>query len=55
MGFDFMLVSATDGSPLAGVVRQHKSESRSQLVPLDTDLLYRSDAHLRVLGGAFFK
>ena len=51
MGFDFMLVSAADGSPLAGVVRQPRSESRGQLVPLDTDLLYHSDADLRVLGG----
>jgi len=51
MGFDFMLLSAADGSPLAGVVRQPKSESRGQLVPLDTDLLYHSDADLRVLGG----
>jgi len=51
MGFDFMLVSAADGSPLAGVVRQTKSESRGQLAPLDTDLLYHSDADLRVLGG----
>ena len=38
MGFDFMLVSAADGSPLAGVVRQPKTESRGQLVHLDTDL-----------------
>ena len=51
MGFDFMLLSAADGSPLAGVVRQTKSESRGQLAPLDTDLLYHSDADLRVLGG----
>ena len=52
MGFDFMLVSAADGSPLAGVVRQPKSDSRrGQLVSLDTDLLYHSDADLRVLGG----
>jgi len=51
MGFDFMLLSAADGSPLAGVVRQPRSESRGQLVPLDTDLLYHSDADLRVLGG----
>jgi HD-GYP domain-containing protein (c-di-GMP phosphodiesterase class II) len=51
MGFDFMVASAADGSPLAGVVRQPNNESRGKLVPLDTDLLYRSDAHLRVLGG----
>jgi HD-GYP domain-containing protein (c-di-GMP phosphodiesterase class II) len=57
MGFDFMLVSAPDGSPLVGVVRQTGSrpESRGQLVPLDTGLLYHSDAGFRVLNGRTFQ
>jgi HD-GYP domain-containing protein (c-di-GMP phosphodiesterase class II) len=57
MGFDFMLVSAPDGEPLAGVVRQAgaKPESRGQLEPLDTGLLYHDDAGFRVLGGRTFQ
>lgn len=36
MGFDFMLVSAPNGSPLAGVARQSSSRHlRGQLVPLE--------------------
>jgi putative nucleotidyltransferase with HDIG domain len=57
MGFDFMLVSAPDGEPLAGVVREpgDKPESRGQLEPLDTGLLYHDDAGFRVLGGRTFQ
>lgn len=57
MGFDFMLVSAPDGAPLAGVVRDGNgdAEKRGQLVPLDTSLLYRSDAGFRVLAGRTFQ
>ena len=57
MGFDFMLVSAPGGAPLAGVVRQagEQPESRGQLEPLDTGLLYRSDAGFRVIGGRTFQ
>jgi len=53
MGFDFMLVSDPDGSPLAGVVREGgaSSGSRGWLVPLDPGILYRSDAGLRVING----
>jgi HD-GYP domain-containing protein (c-di-GMP phosphodiesterase class II) len=56
-GFDLMLVSAPDGSPLVGVVRESGAhpESRSRLVSLDTGLLYRSDAGFRVLGGRTFQ
>jgi HD-GYP domain-containing protein (c-di-GMP phosphodiesterase class II) len=37
MGFDFMLVSSADGSPLAGVARQSMpSQRHGQLVPLET-------------------
>jgi HD-GYP domain-containing protein (c-di-GMP phosphodiesterase class II) len=41
MGFDFMLVSAPNGMPLAGVVRKPEAETnaRGQLVPADTALL----------------
>jgi putative nucleotidyltransferase with HDIG domain len=57
MGFDFMLVSALDGSPLAGVVRRSEAggEGRGPLVRLDTSLLYHSDAGFRVLGGRTFQ
>lgn len=39
MGFDFLLVSAASGVPLAGVVRQPDSNRQSQLAPLDTTRL----------------
>jgi HD-GYP domain-containing protein (c-di-GMP phosphodiesterase class II) len=57
MGFDFMLVSAPDGSPLVGVVRTGGigQPSRGQLEPLDTGLLYHSDAGFRVIGGRTFQ
>ena len=57
MGFDVMLVSAPDGSPLVGVVRANGStpDSRGHFVPLDTRILYRSDAGLRVLNGRTFQ
>jgi putative nucleotidyltransferase with HDIG domain len=57
MGFDFMLVSAPDGSPLAGVVRRDGSKpgGRRELVPVDTGILYRSDAGFRVLNGRTFQ
>ena len=54
MGFDFMLVSAPDGSPLAGVVRQQApvtptaSSSRSSF-------LYHRNAGFRVLDGRTFQ
>jgi len=57
MGFDFMLISAPDGSPLAGVVRHTaaQSEARGQLVPLDLSLLYRNNAGFLLLGGRMFQ
>jgi HD-GYP domain-containing protein (c-di-GMP phosphodiesterase class II) len=57
MGFDFMLVSAPDGSPLAGVIREAeaRTDARGQLEPLNTELLYRSDAGFRVIGGRTFQ
>ena len=53
MGFDLMLVSVPDGTPLVGVIRQDrdKPESGRQFHPLDTGLLYHSDAGFRVLEG----
>ncbi len=45
MSFDFMLVSAPNGTPLAGVVRQpgERSERRGQLVPFDLSRFDRSN------------
>jgi HD-GYP domain-containing protein (c-di-GMP phosphodiesterase class II) len=41
MGFDFLLVSAPNGEPLAGVVRQTEEdhEGKGQLVPLNKELI----------------
>ncbi|MGB6193448.1 MAG: HD-GYP domain-containing protein [Terracidiphilus sp.] len=57
MGFDFMLVSAPDGAPLVGVVRESSpgSGDRGQLSPLDIGLIYHSDAGFRVLAGRTFQ
>jgi HD-GYP domain-containing protein (c-di-GMP phosphodiesterase class II) len=57
MGFDFMLVSAPDGLPLAGVVRLNETESngRGQLTPLDLSLVDRNAAGFRLLGGRTFQ
>jgi hypothetical protein len=43
MGFDFLFVSAPNGAPLAGVVRQRAETpgGKSQLVPLDEALIAR--------------
>lgn len=56
-GFDFMVVSAPDGTPLAGVIRHATGEndSRGRLEPLDTSLLYHSDSGFRVIGGRTFQ
>jgi HD-GYP domain-containing protein (c-di-GMP phosphodiesterase class II) len=56
MGFDFMLVAAPDGTPLAGVARLPASNAQSgQLVPLDAPALERSNSGFRVLGGRTFQ
>lgn len=57
MGFDFMLVSAPDGSPLAGVVRQFapKSNGRGQLVPVDLTLLARHRSGFLLFAGRTFQ
>jgi HD-GYP domain-containing protein (c-di-GMP phosphodiesterase class II) len=57
MGFDFMLVSAPDGSPLAGVVRSASApaEAHDQLIPLDLSLLDRNHAEFQLLAGRTFQ
>jgi HD-GYP domain-containing protein (c-di-GMP phosphodiesterase class II) len=57
MGFDFMLVSAPDGSPVAGVVRHAaaQTEKHGQLIPLDLSLVDRNRAGFLLLGGRTFQ
>jgi HD-GYP domain-containing protein (c-di-GMP phosphodiesterase class II) len=57
MGFDFMLVSAPDGTPLAGVVRPTKApgEARAQLIPLDITQLDRDQKGFLLLLGRTFQ
>jgi putative nucleotidyltransferase with HDIG domain len=56
MGFDFMLVSAPDGSPLAAVERERASQaSAGQLVPIDPAQLKASGPGLLVLNGRIFQ
>jgi HD-GYP domain-containing protein (c-di-GMP phosphodiesterase class II) len=57
MGFDFLLVSAPNGAPLAGVIRQ-TVESRdgvSQLVPMETVHLAHSEKGLFSVDGRIFQ
>lgn len=53
MGFDFLLVSGPAGKPLAGVMRQPsgKSDSKAELVPLDTSHLVPPTKGLLPIGG----
>jgi HD-GYP domain-containing protein (c-di-GMP phosphodiesterase class II) len=55
MGFDFLLVSAPNGAPLAGVVRENGKDAQTQLVPLDTALLDRASTGLLMLAGRTFQ
>ena len=56
MGFDFMLVSAPNGAPLAGVIRRSDNAgSASQLVPFDVTQLGRANAGLLMLDGHTFQ
>ena len=57
MGFDFLLVSAPNGAPLAGVFRQggEAPGGKSQLVPLDEALIEHSGKGLLVIGGRIFR
>jgi HD-GYP domain-containing protein (c-di-GMP phosphodiesterase class II) len=53
MGFDFMLISAPNGAPLAGVFRQAapNAQAPGELIPLDLSLLERNHSQLRLLAG----
>ena len=57
MGFDFLLVSAPNGAPLAGVFRQggEAPGGKSQLVPLDEALIEHSGKGLLVIGSRIFR
>ena len=57
MGFDFLLVSAPNGTPLAGVVRQPDAQSSSltQLIPVDTSLLHPGTHGILSLNGRAFQ
>ena len=57
MGFDFLFVSAPNGAPLAGVVRQggEKPGGKSQLVSLDNALVEHSEKGLLVIGSRTFR
>jgi HD-GYP domain-containing protein (c-di-GMP phosphodiesterase class II) len=57
MGFDFLMVSAPDGTPMAGVVRQPGIglQNRGLLVPLDTTLLGRKTRGLLWIRGEIFQ
>jgi putative nucleotidyltransferase with HDIG domain len=57
MGFDFLLVSAPDGTPLAAVVREpsRDADGASQLVPVDTTALESNRKGLLLIGGRAFQ
>jgi HD-GYP domain-containing protein (c-di-GMP phosphodiesterase class II) len=57
MGFDFLSVSAPNGAPLAGVVRQGGEipGGKSQLVSLDNALVEHSEKGLLVIGSRTFR
>lgn len=57
MGFDLLLVSAGDGTPMAGVVRQPGKgpQDRGALVPMDLSLLGRRTAGLFLMKGNIFQ
>jgi putative nucleotidyltransferase with HDIG domain len=57
LGFDFLSVSAPNGAPLAGVVRQggKTGGAKSQLVPLDEALIEHSEKGLLVIRGRIFR
>jgi HD-GYP domain-containing protein (c-di-GMP phosphodiesterase class II) len=57
MGFDFLLVSSPDGTPMAGVVRQSGKgpQDHGPLTPIDTTVLGNRNAGLLFLGGNTFQ
>jgi putative nucleotidyltransferase with HDIG domain len=57
MGFDFLLVSASSGAPLAGVVRHTDglADTQSQLIPLDISLIDHQEKGLLAIGNRTFQ
>jgi HD-GYP domain-containing protein (c-di-GMP phosphodiesterase class II) len=57
MGFDFLLVSAPNGMPLAGVVREagDKTNGNGQLVPVETAILEPNEKGLLLINGRAFQ
>ena len=56
MGFDFMLVSAPNGTPLAGVARRaSKNGQNGQLIPLNISRLDRDISGFLLLDGRIFQ
>lgn len=56
MGFDFMLVTAPSGKPLAGVARQGSPKTHNgQLVPLDASRLDNTQSGFLLLQGRIFQ
>jgi len=56
MGFDFMLVAAPDGTPLAGVARHGSTKGHSgQLTPLEISRLDRNASGFLLLDGRIFQ
>ncbi len=51
MGFDFLLIAAPNGTPQAAVARQHATDGRTQLIPVDPRLLNRAGNGLLPIGG----
>lgn len=51
MGFDFLLVSAPNGTALAGVAREAAANGDTQLAPVDPSRLTRADSGLLRLAG----
>ena len=51
MGFDFMLISAPDGKPLAGVARHiEQADPHGQLIPLNLSIVDRNPSGFLILG-----
>jgi HD-GYP domain-containing protein (c-di-GMP phosphodiesterase class II) len=55
MGFDFLLVSAGNGRPMAGVIRQLDKNGRGQLEPIDTALLGAVHSGFLQIGGKTYQ
>jgi HD-GYP domain-containing protein (c-di-GMP phosphodiesterase class II) len=57
MGFDFLLVSAPDGTPLAGVVRQADGSpaGKGQLIPLNPASIKNTQRGLLQIGASTFQ